>query len=151
MATKRRKPTKFTTTGKITLTAVSVIGFIGGWNAIARLENQQAQASEATLSPLPVLTPAAAIPAAPTPWPTVSPLAALPPIPTLAPQFSTTDVQTGSQAVAGASPANRVQMAPLQLAPLPTLAPLPAVPQAPPPPPPLPPPPAGGWATSGGS
>lgn len=141
MTIHRRKPAKFTATGKITLTAVSLIGFIGGWNLIAQAENQPAQANEPAFEPTvhPVIISATA-----TPWPTIAPLAQLPPIPTLAAGAS---IQA-AQSTLAANPVASVELVPLQLAPLPTLAPLPA--QAAPPPP-IPVQPAGNWNSSGGS
>jgi hypothetical protein len=141
MTKKRRAPIKFTAAGKMTLTAVSLIGFIGGWNVIARLENQPAQAAPANPVPAPIITPT---PAGVTAWPTISPLPAVPPIPTLA--LSSSDAARAPEVNVG----QVLELAPVDLAPLPTLAPLPDLPQAPPPPPPVVLP-AGNWNQSGSS
>lgn len=147
MTPKTKKPsTKLTHSSRISLTALSLLGLLGGWNMIARLEKQEVQADESTPLPLPVVGPTS-IPPSPTPWPTVQPLAELPPIPTLVPTLTTQGQ-------------NAVNLAPLPLislptpVALPTLAPLPALPTPPPPPPPPPPvpiQPAPNWNQSGGS
>jgi hypothetical protein len=138
MTKKRRSPLKFTASGKITLTAVSLIGFIGGWNMIARLENHPAQAAPVNVTPQPVITPAARA----TIWPTIAPLPELSPAPTLALNLSG---EIGGLAV---NVDQGVKLTPVELVPLPTLAPLPELPQAPPPAPVAP---AGNWGQSGGS
>ena len=55
----KRKRAKFTGSARITLAAVSVAGFVGGWNLIARLEEKEAQANEPQpVNPEPLLQPA---------------------------------------------------------------------------------------------
>jgi len=150
IVSKRRKPAKFTTSARLTLTAFSVMGFIGGWNIIGRLEKQANPTDEPAPapSPLPWPTPASAS-VSPTPWPAIQPLGKLPPIPTLEPAFTNggQPAQTGTQLDTPTS--SSVQFAPIPtLAPLPALEPLPTIPAPPPPPPPMP---AGGRNQSGGS
>ena len=143
----RRAPKKFTGSAKIMITTFSLIGFVGSWNLIARVENQQAKASEAP-PPSPVLPPttstSAAVMPTSTPWPAIAPLPELPPVPTLR-------SVANSVPEAAINPAITLDIAPIQVAPLPTMAPLPAIPDMPPPPPPPPPMPAGNWQNSGGS
>ncbi len=143
----RRKQSKFTGSAKITLATLSVATFIGGWNLIARVESKDAQASE----PAPVPLPPTPFPASnlsapiPTSWPTIPPLATLPPIPTLVPTFTSQQPASVAQLEnQTGGPAANVELAPVQIAPLPTLiplptlAPLPSIPAPPPPPPPVP-------------
>lgn len=138
----KKKRTKLTTGGKITLTAFSLMGFIGGWNLIAHLDKPTAQADE--LPPRPASSP---VLPAPTPWPTVPPLVDRQPVPTLLP--TRTILGADQPPVSFKPEVQPVQIAPLPtLAPLPALAPLPELPAAPPPPPP-PPVPNQQW--SGGS
>lgn len=135
----RRKPKKLTNSARVTMTALSLIGFVGGWNMIGRLESGQAQAEEQPATPA-LPSPTATMTPSPTAWPTVSPLAEIPPVPTLMPTFTTfeqgdADVLTREQA--GDSTAPVTNLAPLSIvAPFPTLAPLPDMPTPPPPPPP---------------
>lgn len=145
----KRKPVKFTGTAKVTLTALSLLGFIGGWNIIARVENQEAQADEPPATPVPQFTPTP-VPPTPTPWPTIAALPELKPVPTLRP-IVTANQQPAAAPAQIAPAAPQIDIAPIQIAPLPTLAPLPDMPAAPPPPPPMPVQPAGGWQNSGGS
>ncbi len=147
----KRRPAKFTGSAKITITALSMLGFVGGWNMIARIEASEAQAGEPAMAPLPSAQPvtaqAEALPL-PTPWPTIAPLPQLAPIPTLVPTLT-----AAGEVAVQVQPVANIELAPMQLAPLPTMAPLPPIPEAPPPPPPPPPMPvpAGGWQNSGGS
>lgn len=145
----RKNRRKFTTSTKVTVTALSVLSFIGGWDLIARLENQDAQADALPSTPAPALSPTAiSLPA--TPWPTIPPLAELPPIPTLLPTLTTFgQIDASIQPLRGGdSSVGRIELAPLPvLAPLPTLAPLPPMPAPPPPPAPA----GGGGNRSGGS
>lgn len=144
----KRRPAKFSGGAKITLTALSLFGFVSGWNVIARMEASEAQAGELAAtppssSPPPVSSLGDTVP---TPWPTIPALPELKPVPTLVPTL------TGNGGLnLTVQPAVKVELAPVQLAPLPTMAPLPPMPEAPPPPPPPPPMPAGGWQQSGGS
>ena len=143
----RRAPSKFTGSARVTLAAVSLIGFVGSWNLIAHVENRQAQANEPPPTPVPTIAPVVIAPA-PTPWPTIAPLADLQPVPTLR---SVTNSAIDSVSETAVNPVISLDIAPIQIAPLPTMAPLPAIPDMPPPPPPPPPMPAGGWQNSGGS
>ena len=144
----RRAPPKFTGSAKVTLAAFSLIGFVGSWNLIARVEDRQAKANELPPPPLaPAIAPVVIAPM-PTPWPTVAPLPELQAIPTLR---SVANPAIGAAPATEINPVITLDIAPIQLAPLPTMAPLPPMPDAPPPPPPPPPMPAGGWQNSGGS
>ena len=72
----KRKRVKFTTSAKVTLAAMSVMGFIGGWDLIARLESSDAQAGPQIPDDLlPALRPVTEPAITPTPWPTIPPLA----------------------------------------------------------------------------
>lgn len=134
----RRKQTKLTGGVKVTLAALSVMSFIGGWDLIARLEQtKEAKAGEPDLPP----SPAIAVNPTPTPWPTIAPLVEFSAIPTLVPtvvgQGTGSASPTGGQEPVTArqdAPAFQVASMPT-LVPLPTLAPLPAMPAPPPPPP----------------
>jgi|GEM_PF-1681479 len=142
---------KFTTSAKLALTAFSVMGFIGGWNMIGRVEKQLNRNDKPAPAPSPSLWPTpTSITVSPTPWPTIQPLTELPPIPTLVPTFTTVGHPAQSGTQLDTAPSTSVQFVPIPtLAPLPALE-LPTIP--PPPPPPLPPPiPAGGGNSSGGS
>lgn len=141
---------KFTTSAKLTLTAFSVMGFIGGWNMIGRMEKQLNPTDEPAPSPSPSLWPTpASLAIPPTPWPTIQPLTELAPIPTLEPAFTNVGQPAQSEAQLDTSTSALVQFAPIPtLAPLPALAPLPTIPPPPPPPPPMS---AGGGNHSGGS
>jgi hypothetical protein len=78
-------------------------------------------------------------------------LADVPPIPTLIPTLTTAGQPIGDTPPEGAAVENIAAPAPIQIAPLPTLAPLPEMPAPPPPPPPPPPAPVSGGNQSGGS
>jgi hypothetical protein len=135
----RRKQMKVTTGAKITLTALSLLSFMGGWDLLARLDpRHQVQAS----APAPI--PQRLIRPTPTPWPTVRPLAQRPLIPTLEPILITPPTASLSGSEQGNGPV-LTNDNPI-LAPIPTLAPLPPLP-APPPPAPS----GGGNNHSGGS
>ena len=134
----KRKRTKFTGGAKVTLAALSVISFVGGWDLIARLDWQEAQAS-----PSEAASTANQLPR-PTPRPTIAPLTNLPPIPTL-PPTQTADL---SQPVQMDSAAASEVSAPVPtLTPLPDLAPLPPMPELPP----LPPSPVQTWNGGNGN
>jgi hypothetical protein len=144
----KRKRAAFTGSAKVTLAALSVLGFIGGWDVIARLDHhKEAQASE----PVPVSPAAnARVLAQPIPWPTIPPLPELSPIPTLVPTLTTAGQRGDS--LAAAQPGQQIAPAAIQIAPLPTLAPLPALAPLPTlPAPPPPPPPAPVWNGGGGN
>lgn len=124
----KRKSKKFTGSAKIALGALSVTGFVGGWNFIGRLEAQEKQPDPLS-SPQPVLV----LPTS-TPLPAISPLPGIAPIPTLANR--TVKIVVNSANAASSIEPNKAIPAPLPaIAPLPTLAPLPPMPQPPPPPP----------------
>jgi hypothetical protein len=143
----KRKPKKFTGVGKITLTALSLLGFFGSWNAIGRMEYQETPAAQpsdnANLKPA-----LASAVSTPKPWPTIAPLADIPPIPTLKSEL-TTSADQWDPATADIA-ANSVP-APISLEPLPTFAPLPAMPSIPEPQPLPQLVPANGWQQSGAS
>jgi len=150
----KRKPNKVTGSAKITLAALSVATFVGGWNLIAHLEDKTVPAQEpAPIPPTSTPFPISSAPVAPTstPWPTVAPLPTLPPIaiqnPALpldiqiaapAVNIESVPAQVNSQIAPQTAPRLAPRIAPLPtLAPLLTLAPLPAMPAPPPPPPPV--------------
>jgi len=147
----KRKPKKFTGSGKVVVAALSTLTFLGGWNITAQLENQgdpvenTPPVSVAQGNTLPIAV-------SPTPWPSIAPLAELPPVPTLVSTL-TSATNTGNNSGSTVTVPETSNLAPVQIAPLPTLAPLPDMPALPTPPPlpPPPPMPAGGWAQSGGS
>lgn len=125
------KRKKLTYNARLALSALSLAGFLGGWNVIGRLENQTAQA-EALPSPTPSSTPTAS----PTRWPTIIPLSDAPPIPTLRPTLTTANASLPDASLSDLNVVlPDIDLAPLPaLAPLPTLAPLPEMPAPPPPP-----------------
>ena len=143
----RRAPAKFTGSARVTLAAISLIGFVGGWNLIARVENQEAQADTSPTPPV-LPTPSTLAMPTPTPWPAIAPPPELSPVPTLR---SIGNSVANLVPETAPNPVTSLEIAPVQVAPLPTMAPLPPVPDAPPPPPPPPPMPADGWQNSGGS
>jgi hypothetical protein len=123
----KRKSKKFTGSAKVTLAALTVTGFVGGWNYIGRLEAQEKQADPPS-PPQPVVWPNS------TPLPAIPALSGIAPIPTLA--SHTVKVVVNSASTTSSTETNRAMPAPLpEIAPLPTLAPLPPMPQPPPPPP----------------
>ncbi len=143
----KRKRAAFSGSAKVTLTALSVLGFIGGWDVIARLDNnKEAQASK----PAPVNPEAnTRLVAQPTPWPTIPPLPELSPIPTLAPTLTTAGLPGSS--LTSTQPSLQIEPAAVQIAPVPTLAPLPALAPLPTLPAPPPPPPGPVWNGGGGN
>jgi len=148
MSTKpKRKRMKFTGGAKVTLAALSMIGFVGGWDLIARLDKQEAQASP----PSPAGSENRLMEPSPTPWSTIPPLAEIPPIPTLAPAQAA--ISPGDSLQSNRQNDSLASAAPVQMAPVPTLAPLPALAPLPPMPklPPPPPPPAQTWTGGGNS
>lgn len=120
----KRKSNKFTGSAKVTLAALSVTGFIGGWNVIGRLEAQEEKPAP-TPPPQPVLT----LPT-PIPLPPIVPLPDIAPVPTLAGQ----SIEIPRDSIPSKE-TNLTLPALAEIAPLPTLAPLPPMPQPPPPPP----------------
>lgn len=135
---RRRKSNKFNGGAKVTLAALSLASFIGSWNLIARLENQDVQANQLPSAPTPY--PGPALPT-PTPWPTIPSFAAIPPIPTLVPTLTA----LGQSAEQIETTTTEGGTTPIQVAPIPTLAPLPALAPLPTMPPPPPPAPAQSW------
>jgi hypothetical protein len=147
----KRTPAKFTASAKVTVAALSMMGFMGGWNLIARVDSQKSQANAAPPPPVAVpQNPVAAMPQLPA-LPPIAPLPEIRPVPTLMPLIS----PYGDLPAVEAQPIAKLDLAPVQVAPLPTMASLPPMPDMPPPPPPPPPAPAplpaGGWQNSGGS
>lgn len=165
--TNQRRGKKVTTGHKITMGAAGIIGLMAGWNIIAHSEAPDSSAlaegpAETAASVVPAST---AAPATATPWPTIAPLGPiaaleLQPLPTLAvtrppqPAFVSPGMPTP-----GAVTDVDLSLS-VSIAPLPTLAPLPDLPQyvAPPPAPPAPvadaappPPPSGGNGNGNGS
>ncbi len=148
MSTRAKKRAKFTNSARITLSALSLLGFVGGWNLIGQLEKEdEALASEPVAPPTPVQASVTTnfVPKFPE-WPTISPMTEIAPVPTLIPtrttlgqidasftQDSTLNVEPVLDQIPVAAPVPT-------LAPLPALAPLPELPSAPLPPPPPPPP-----------
>jgi hypothetical protein len=150
----KRKRAKFTNSAKVTLAALSVMGFIGGWDLIARLDRiKEAEASSSNTVTLPPTSPPAAeLIIRPTPWPTITPLPELSAIPTLVPTRTsagqTASTRPSSQ---GDTLTVRQDKAPAQIAPVPTLDPLPTLAPLPTMPPPPPPPPAPTWNGGNGN
>jgi hypothetical protein len=143
----KRKPKKFTGGAKVTLTALSLLGFFGSWNAIGRMENPEILVTQPPENPNPGPALTLSI-STPTPWPTLAPLADIPPIPTLQSNQMT---PAGSWQSATTDIAAKIVSAPPGLEPLPTFAPLPPMPSIPEPQP-LPQfNPASGWQQSGAS
>ena len=144
----KRKPKKFSGSAKVTLTAVSLLGFVGGWNVIARLESQKAESNPplddpatAQVNILPVSTA--------TPWPTIAPLVDIPPIPTLNPSLTT--MKEDLQPVVAGNVTYRGAPTSVSLKPLPTFAPLPPMPTIPAPAPLPQTMPGNEWQQSGAS
>ena len=129
-----RRQFSLSASAKLTLMMVTVMGFVGGWNFLARLEDRKKlQPNESELIPAQVAMP---LLVTPTPWPTVAPLSKSAPIPTLQPTLTTfgqyiNATQNGNLATQVREVGVEIMPA---LAPLPTLAPLPALPAPPPPP-----------------
>ena len=154
----RKKSGKVTTSHKVALGALSVLGAVAGWNAIGRSQPEAQTTGQEAPAATTAATAATVVTARATPWPTIAPLAEMPridarPIPTLvAVAMPDTMGATGAPSVAAG-------IAAPSLIALPTLAPLPAMPEyvAPPPPPPAPPsqvaaaPPADSGNVGGGS
>ena len=163
---KQKRTSKVTTSHKITLGAVSVLGVAAGWNVIGRAAGQSAAADEQTVAAEPIALPEIDAPRInPTPWPTIAPLQTNPrlaqkPLPTLVAVAVPVGPPASNAAATGDTTMPSVSSLP-SIAPLPTLAPLPAMPEyvAPPPPPAAPqqvaaappPPPSGGGNVSKGS
>lgn len=141
------KPKKFTGGAKVTLTALSLLGFFSGWNVIGRMENKETLAARPSTTPS--AGPAFSLPVStPTPWPTIAPLADIPPIPTLQSGLAKS---TGGWQPAPVDIAANIVPTPLSLEPLPTFAPLPPMPSIPEPQPLPQVMPANGWQQSGAS
>ena len=71
----RKKSGKVTTSHKVALGALSVLGAVAGWNAIGR---SQPEAQAAGKEAPPAATVAPVVSAGPTPWPAIAPLAEMP-------------------------------------------------------------------------
>lgn len=129
----RRKRQEFTVGAKMTLTALTVMGFIGTWNIIARLESQAAAnevVPEALPAPAQTTVP---IRLASTPWPTIPPLTELPPMPDLNSTLMTFEQSPGTVPLEqGAVPATKPLVDLAEIAPIPTLGPLPTLEPIPP-------------------
>jgi len=126
----KRRNQKFTSEAKITITALSLLGFVGGWNLIAHSENQVQASSDVNSTQNNIIS-----------WPSLAPLPEIPAVPTLVPLEMTFEIDDYE--------IDEIQQMVLpEIAPLPTLAPLPT----PAPLPELPPMPAPNWNQhSGGS
>jgi hypothetical protein len=126
----RRKRQEFTVGAKVTLTALTVMGFIGTWNIIARMESRAALADEMPPEALPAPAQTAIpIRLTPTPWPTIPALTELPLIPDLNTEpkaFFGPSPET-VQLAGGGVPATETRVDFAQIAPIPTLGPLPAL------------------------
>ncbi len=126
------------------LAGISLLGMVVAWDLIGKQEavNAESQVADSP-TPEPTWTPTATPLPSPTPWPTLEPLADLSPVPTLKPlswleerenEGERDDDDGHSATVSGAE--GTVVLP--QVAPMPTLAPLPELPAPPPPPPPPP-------------
>ncbi len=145
----KRGPKKFSGHSKLTLSALSLLGLIGGWNLIANLENSQINnVSAAQQSPTATLQAPARVINLSGKLPAIAPLPTLPPVPTLRPFTNTASPTVAAQPVNIEMPDGNVA----QIVPLPTLAPLPPMPDLPSPPP-IPAAPRSAWnqTHSGGS
>ncbi|MFN2136642.1 MAG: hypothetical protein ACK2UK_11850 [Candidatus Promineifilaceae bacterium] len=149
---KRKRSSKLSSSGKVTLSALSLLGVVAGWNIVANQE-RTAAAGESALSEAPTAAPTSVRPTS-TPWPAIPPLnqkprLAIEPLPTLAVTLMEQELpmlagQTDSETTMSGGLAAMPSVAAL-----PTLAPLPTLPEYVPPPPP-PPPPAQVASNSGG-
>ena len=145
---KRKKTNKITPALKVTMGALSVLGVVGGWNIIGRLEE----------TPLPkTLSSRKSLHPTPTPLPPVPhlgrrsshlqrPRLEIKPLPTLATSEMGAQADVPGQVAAGSFDLSAMPSA----APLPTLAPLPSIPEYVPPPPPPPPQVASKPSSNGG-
>jgi len=125
---------KFTTSSKVTLSALSIMSFFGGWNVIGHLAQKPVKADEpATPLPAPMNTA--------TPWPTLSTQVDLAPIPTMFPTLTRPEplnlpdlpqIDLNALPAAIAPIPTLAALPPLApLAPMPTMAPPPPMPAAP--------------------
>ena len=121
--------------------AISLLGLLGGWNIIGNLENA-ISADTMNVDELKTPTPQAARPTS-KPWPTIAPLAQVPrlnikPLPTL-PAGGSLEEGGDSSDMVTTERAESFNLPTMSNAePLPTLAPLPTLPEYVPPPPPPP-------------
>jgi len=125
----RRKRQEFTVGAKVTLTALTVMGFIGTWNIIARVESRAAPANEMPPEALPAPAQAAIpIRLMPTPWPTIPALTELPPIPDLNSDSIIFGQSPGTILLEGETlPVTETMVDFAEIAPIPTLGPLPVL------------------------
>lgn len=133
---------------------LSMLSLVVAWDLVARLDAAGAQAQATVPSPTPEPSPTATRIATSTPWPTLGALftpepLAWPTTPATGAANSGADAANNPAVVAQPASFKPVQVQPVDMAPLPTLAPLP---QPPAPPPPPPPPSSGGGSShsSGG-
>jgi hypothetical protein len=137
---RKKKNNKISRMDKLTIGAFSMLGLVGGWNIIGNLENSTSAKTidvEEVVSPTP-----AVVRPTPKPWPTIQPLTrisrleikALPTLAGVSPESGTDSLAQ----MAGDSEKSFEVPAMSSAAAIPTLAPLPALPEYVPPPPPPP-------------
>ncbi len=135
--TKKRKPNKLGRPAKFMIGVASMGALLSGWGALARHDDT----AKANTAPAETISQAPGVIAAPSlsaePLPTLTPLPTLPPVPTVAPIKSvvipTPIAGSVNTVVRNVSGANNTTVT-AQVAPVPTLAPLPPMPAPPPPP-----------------
>jgi hypothetical protein len=138
---KRKKKNKISKTDKLAISALSFLGIVGGWNIIGNVENSTSaktlEVDTAVTSTPPTVQPTIK------PWPTIQPIAQIPRLevnvlPTLAVKMSDKTGTYTSDQIAGGSPTSLDLPTVPNAVPMPTLAPLPTLPEYVPPPPPPP-------------
>jgi hypothetical protein len=138
----RKKSSKLSKTDKVAISAISLLGLIGSWNVIGNLENSLS-AKNMDVDELEAPTTQAVRPT-PIPWPTIPSLAQIPrlntsSLPTLSAQGLPENEVDPSDDLKTAKTAELSELSTMPSAfPLPTLAPLPTLPEYVPPPPPPP-------------